>query len=153
MDISIRKALQYCACGLALACAACNHGGADRHAAETGRPAEPAQTAPDTDKAPPIDTSLSDQVAGAISDLVSRAGVSPDAITVVQARSVTWGSSALGCPEYGMNYTQAVVPGVLVLLDANGTQYRYHGRAGRKLGYCPDDRAEAPAYGPGKEFM
>lgn len=70
-----------------------------------------------------------------------------------EARSVNWGSSAVGCPEEGMNYTQQIVPGVLLLPDADGKIYRYHGRAGVRPFHCPDERAEAPAYGQGEEFM
>jgi hypothetical protein len=94
-----------------------------------------------------------EQVAFAISDLAQRTGLAEKAITVKEARSVTWGSAAVGCPREGMSYTQAIVPGVLLLLEASGTIFRYHGREGRQPFYCPDERADEPAYGPGKEFM
>lgn len=90
------------------------------------------------------------QVDGALDDLATRLGVAPDAIKTLQARSVNWGSSAVGCPREGMQYTQALVPGLLLLLEAKGTVYRYHGAMGQKLFYCPKDRAEAPAFGPGE---
>ncbi|HEY5775912.1 MAG TPA: hypothetical protein VIS57_07500, partial [Xanthomonadales bacterium] len=97
--------------------------------------------------------SLEQQVAGALTDLVERTGFAKGSIKVSQARTVTWGSSAVGCPKDGMSYTQAIVPGVLVILDADGTVYRYHGRMNSKLFFCPVDRAQEPAYGPGEEFM
>lgn len=87
---------------------------------------------------------------GALDDLATRLGVAPDAIKTLQARSVNWGSSAVGCPREGMQYTQALVPGLLLLLEAKDTVYRYHGVMGQKLYYCPKDRAEAPAFGPGE---
>jgi hypothetical protein len=93
------------------------------------------------------------QVSGAIADLSNRTGIATEAINVSQARTVTWGSSAVGCAKDGMSYTQAIVPGGLVMLEADGTVYRYHGRKDSKLFYCPDDRAQEPAYGPGEEFM
>lgn len=93
------------------------------------------------------------QVTGAITDLSTRTGIATEAIIVSQARTVIWGSSAVGCPKDGMSYTQAIVPGVLVMLEADVTVYRYHGRMDSKLFFCPDDRAQEPAYGPGEEFM
>lgn len=59
----------------------------------------------------------------------------------------------MGCPEKGHEYTQAIVPGILILLEADGEIYRYHGRAGGNVFYCPNDRAKAPGFGPGEEFM
>lgn len=97
--------------------------------------------------------SVDQQVYAAIDDLSSRVGLPRDAISIHQARSVVWGSGAIGCPKEGMNYTQAVVPGVLVLLQAGDSIYRYHGRAGGALFLCPGERAEAPAYGPGQDVM
>ena len=93
------------------------------------------------------------QISNAVADLAARLSIEADTITIAQARAVTWGSSAMGCPKKGMNYTQAIVPGLLLLLEADGTMYRYHGRMGSSLFYCPDARAEAPAYGPGQETM
>lgn len=93
------------------------------------------------------------KVSSAVRDLSARTGIAVDAITVTSASHVNWGSSAVGCPRDGMNYTQAIVPGVLVLLEADGTVHRYHGGEKGELFHCPTDRAEAPAYGSGTEFM
>jgi len=96
---------------------------------------------------------LDQKVSAAVADLSERTGIAADDITVTKASVVNWGSSAVGCPRVGMNYTQAIVPGVLLLLEAGGKTYRYHGDSKSTLFYCPDDRAEAPAYGSGQEFM
>jgi len=101
----------------------------------------------------PDDKSMDLQISDAITDLAARIGVATDAITVKGARSVQWGSGAKGCPKPGMNYTQAIVPGVLLLLEVNETIYHYHGSEGRSLFYCPADRVRAPAYGQGLEVM
>ena len=97
--------------------------------------------------------SMDQQIKGAVTDLVARTGVAADAITVREARSVQWSSGAMGCPKSSMNYTQALVPGVRLLLEAKGEVYYYHGRNGRKLFYCPAERAQAPAYGQGLDVM
>ena len=133
---------------------ACSQEATELTANETAGQDKPAVEVSDVSrKFPPESISLEEQVSGAVADLATRTGVAADAITISQARSVNWGSGAAGCPKEGMNYTQAIVPGVLLILVANDTVYRYHGQTGRSLFFCPDDRAEAPAYGPGKEFM
>ena len=101
----------------------------------------------------PESISMDQQITGAKKDLVDRIGVAADVITVKDARSVQWGSGAMGCPKPGMNYTQALVPGVRLLLEANGTIYYYHGGTGKSLFYCPAERAKAPAYGQGSEVI
>ncbi len=101
----------------------------------------------------PGDISTDQQIKDAVKDLATRINVAEDAITIKAARSVQWRSGALGCPKPGMNYTQALVPGMQLLLEANGTVYHYHGGTGKSLFYCPAERAEAPAYGQGQEVM
>ena len=82
----------------------------------------PASTAPGF----PIDPSMPIVVA-AVADLASRLGVAEDTVVVVDARAVTWGDSSLGCPQPGMQYLQRTVDGVLVILEAEGRRYEYHG--------------------------
>ena len=132
-------------CALVLTCAACSQQDAEP-------PAIPQMQDKDMG-ASSIGESLTQQVSGAVADLSARTEIAADAIVVSEARVVQWGSGAVGCPRDGMNYTQAIVPGVLVILQADGVFYRYHGRSDSKLSYCPPDRAQEPAYGPGKEFM
>lgn len=101
----------------------------------------------------PEELSMDQQIKDAIADLAGRTGVAVDAITVKEARAVQWSSGAMGCPKPGMNYTQALVPGIRLLLEAEGTIYYYHGGRQTSLFNCPAERAEAPAYGPGQEIM
>jgi hypothetical protein len=101
----------------------------------------------------PAVVSVDEQIKGALSDLASRTGVKEKDIKVMDARSVQWRSGAIGCPKPGMNYTQAIVPGMLLLLEANGTVYHYHGKAGQSLFYCPAERAQAPLYEQGQDVM
>lgn len=93
------------------------------------------------------------QVNNAISDLAKREGVAIDAISIRSARAVIWGSSALGCPDSDMSYTEATVPGIRLLLMVNDRAYLYQGKEGSDLFYCPAERVRAPAYGPGKIIM
>ena len=58
-------------------------------------------------------------------DLAGRTGTVPDEISVIQAQSIVWNDGSLGCPQPGMAYTQATVPGYWVVLEVDGKQYDY----------------------------
>jgi len=93
------------------------------------------------------------QMSAAKEDLSVRTGVPVDEITAIEARAVNWGSGALGCPDKGKSYMMSIVPGVLLLLQADGKTYRYHASATGVPFHCPDTRAEAPAHGTGDALM
>jgi hypothetical protein len=86
----------------------------------------------------PMDPTLP-LVADAVADLAGQLDISPGDVTVVAAREVTWPDGSLGCPEPGMMYTQALVDGTLVVLEANGQQYEYHG--GTPLVLCENPKS------------
>jgi hypothetical protein len=52
--------------------------------------------------------------------------VKHDAITVVSATEQQWSDGAMGCPQPGQMYTQMIVPGYRVVLQASGDRYAYH---------------------------
>jgi len=76
-------------------------------------------------------------------DLSKRLGVTMEETNVSGAIQVTWRSGALGCPKPGMNYTDALVPGVLIMVKVGNTAYRYHGSRDQQPFYCPDSLAES----------
>jgi hypothetical protein len=81
----------------------------------------------------PLDHS-SALVQGAIDDLAARLGIERADVAVVDARAVTWPDGSLGCPQPGMQYIQRLTDGALVILDAGGARYEYHG--GNPLALC-----------------
>ena len=95
------------------------------------------------DSAGPV--SLSDQIAYSKEDLAQRQGEDVDSILIVAARQVTWRSGALGCPGQGMAYTQALVPGVLIILQVGNENFSYHARRDEIPFFCPWERATTPA--------
>lgn len=109
----------------------------DDDAPDDGADADPPTVEPGA-----IDSGLDGEVAAAVTDAAARAGVDPDAITVLVAERVEWSDGSLGCPEPGMMYTQAIVPGYRVVLDAAGDQLHYHGADGQPPAWC-----EEPATG------
>jgi hypothetical protein len=74
----------------------------------------------------PIDPTLP-LVQGAVEDLAQRLEINPEDVVVVEALAVTWPDGGLGCPQPGMAYTQVQVDGALVVLEAGGRRYEYHG--------------------------
>ena len=75
-------------------------------------------------------------VDAAIEDLAARLNVAPAGISVTTWSEVEWPNGSLGCPQPGMLYTQALVPGYRVILRHNGVDYAYHGRLNGAPFYC-----------------
>jgi hypothetical protein len=92
----------------------------------SARPIPPASVPVSVPGGTPVEHDLP-LVVAAVDDLAQHLGIESDAVTVVQAVAVTWPDGSFGCPEPGMMYTQALVDGTFVLLEAGGRQYQYHG--------------------------
>jgi hypothetical protein len=84
----------------------------------------------------------------AVSDLADRLDVDASEIDVVSVEEVTWPDGSLGCPRPGMNYTQALVDGELIVLAVDGTEHEYHAGRGGEAFYCPADQATPPVPDP-----
>ena len=88
------------------------HRGDDQHAGVTGE----------------VPKSFVDEV---VADAASRAGVDESSVVVTTAAAVQWPDGSLGCPEPGVMYTQAIVDGSQIVVQAGGETYDYRldGRA------------------------
>lgn len=64
-------------------------------------------------------------VAAVLADASGRTGVAAAAITFLRAEATTWPSGALGCPEPGQMYTEALVPGYWLVVEAGGQRLDY----------------------------
>jgi hypothetical protein len=102
-----------------VALAACSAGGG----AASTRPSG-ASPAASVSPAASLDVAA-DVVDPVVADAAARAGVAPDQATVVSAEAMTWSDGSLGCPEPGMLYTQAIVDGYQVVVEAGGNRYDY----------------------------
>lgn len=76
--------------------------------------------------------------------LAEELGVPADDIELVERRAVTWRNGALGCPEPGMAYTQALVPGYWIRLQVGSERFDYHAARGQAPFHCPSERSERP---------
>lgn len=78
----------------------------------------------------------------AVSDLAAHLELEASGVEVLDAKTVTWPNGALGCPEPGGMYTQALVDGYVIRLNAGGRVHYYHGRDGGDPFLCPPERRE-----------
>ncbi len=58
-------------------------------------------------------------------DLAARLGIAAGEARVVIAEARQWNDGSLGCPQPGVMYTQAIVPGYRVVLEHAGRRYDY----------------------------
>lgn len=98
----------------------------------SGRP--PFQTAGPMNPSGTPATPSADQLKAISVDLAGR-GVTGE-LSVVKSVAITWSDGSLGCPEPGKFYTQALVPGMQVVVRVAGLQYDYHFGAGATPKLC-----------------
>ncbi len=104
---------------------------------ETGK-----NVAPRDDVTPPAPETTQAEISivnTAKADLAQRLNIAAADITVVGLEEITWRNGALGCPQPGMMYTQALVPGYKITLRAGGAVYAYHGAEGRGPFLCENE--------------
>ena len=75
-------------------------------------------------------------------EVATAQGVNESEVTVVSTQAVNWPNGALGCPKPGMMYTQAIVPGYRVEVEAAGHRFTYHASAKGSFKRC--DRRIGP---------
>lgn len=90
------------------------------------------------------DANLPSITAAAVADAARRTGLDPSSIKVAAAEAVTWRNGALGCPQPGMLYSDALVPGFRVRIQAGERQLDYHASSGGAMLLCPAGMAVEP---------
>lgn len=95
----------------------------------------PAVTSPPSDE-PSNTVHPNDDVQFAIADLAERVGSDQSEVSVVSVEEVEWPDTSLGCPDPKKAYAQRLVNGYDIVLEVDGTEYHYHGAAGRDPFYC-----------------
>jgi hypothetical protein len=123
--------------------------------ASSGSPADSERVIPSPEPIPSQAAATSDASgglpAGMLDDVIALAeeetGVDRSEIEVVLAEAVTWSDGSIGCPEEGMAYTQALVPGYRVILDIAGEELAFH--APESGEFFPCASPVAPAEGSG----
>lgn len=102
---------------------------------ESALPRPPAQ--------PPPELAL--HIQAALTDAARRTGIDAAALKVASAERVTWLDGSLGCPDPDFMYTQALVPGYRIRIQAGDEMLDYHAGAHGVPLLCPPGRAVDPA--------
>lgn len=71
-------------------------------------------------------------------------------LKVISAEYVTWADGSLGCPQPGMAYTQALVPGYRIRVQAGVEVLDFHASRRGQLVLCPSGRSAEPVSGNDK---
>lgn len=88
-----------------------------------------------------------EMIEAALDDAANRSTTARADIKVTSAEAVTWPDGSLGCPKPGMMYTQALVAGYRIVLQADEQTLNYHAMSrGRPL-FCPASRVVPPVPG------
>ncbi len=142
--------LAIAAATLAILLVACGSGTGEPDATAPATTQPPRPTLETPDMTTPDDGGTNGDISQEmLDDLLAQAagdtGVPEDEITIVTAESVTWSDGSLGCPEPGMAYTQALVPGYRVVLDVAREEIHYHAGSDGEFFAC--DNPQPPSAG------
>ena len=83
-----------------------------------------------------VDPTQVGYVVAAVDILAEMTGADPADIEVVGFEEVVWRDGSIGCPQPGMNYTQALVDGTRVALELDGDVYLFHVSGAGEPFYC-----------------
>ncbi|MGB3185006.1 MAG: hypothetical protein WBG36_05605 [Ornithinimicrobium sp.] len=148
--VDIRAAVMPVLASLVLV-SGCGQEAADTESSRTDSPTPSTTNPPDQDLETVSDTapntSATPQVAAAITDLATRQDIPATQVTVVELADVTWADGSIGCPQPGMQYSQALVSGQRLILSIDGagaesasgsdaSTFAYHAGRGGTFRYC-----------------
>ena len=80
-----------------------------------------------------------------LKEVAALARVGPEQVAIARAESVVWSDGSLGCPEPGMMYTQALVNGYWVVIDAAGQKYDFRVGSRGNFRLCPRGQGHPPS--------
>uniref|UniRef100_A0A7C1JIC1 Uncharacterized protein n=1 Tax=Caldilinea aerophila TaxID=133453 RepID=A0A7C1JIC1_9CHLR len=87
-----------------------------------------------------------------LADAATRTGLERNALIVLQDEAVIWSDGSLGCPEPDMMYTQALVEGYHVIVQAGDRQLDYRASRSGFFKLCenplPGGMGQAPEQKP-----
>jgi hypothetical protein len=73
-----------------------------------------------------------------VADAAKRLGVKENGVVLTRAERVTWNDGSLGCPQPGMGYSQALVPGYRVVARTADRELVYHTDESRHTLACAE---------------
>ena len=87
---------------------------------------------------------LQAKVDSALQDAARRTQLDVAQLRVTLAEAVTWPDGALGCPEPGRQYSQVLVSGFRIRIEAGAQTLEYHGSLRGQPFLCPAARIQPP---------
>lgn len=110
-----------------------------------GGTAEPTTTTTTAPNAEPTTTTAPDVPPAELLDLIRAdaaevGGVAPGEVVIDLTEQVEWSDGSLGCPEPGLNYTLAIVPGFRITVQVGGEFLYYHTDSQDTFVRCEDGR-------------
>src|SRR5262245_51678203 len=106
----------------------------------------PPDTSPTTiEKSPQMQERVPQRILDPIlKEAAALAKVAREKLVILRAQPVVWSDGSLGCPEPGMMYTQALINGYWVVIEAGGRTYDFRVDAGGRFHLCPAGRGRPP---------
>ena len=80
-----------------------------------------------------------------LKEAAALANLDREQLVIVRAESVVWNDGSLGCPKPGMMYTQALVNGYWVVIEAAGKTYDFRVGSGGSFIVCPPGQGHPPS--------
>jgi hypothetical protein len=109
------------------------------------------QTATPTEESSLVKQAVPQEILDSIlNESAGLAKVRREQLVIVRAESVVWNDGSLGCPEPGMMYTQALVNGYWVVIDAAGQKYDFRVGSRGNFRLCPPGRGHPPSQADAK---
>ncbi len=90
--------------------------------------------------APTPSPELASIIQAAKEDVAHRTRLDRGTIRLGGVESVTWPDGSLGCPQPDVMYTQMLVPGYRVRIEAGGQSWVYHAAKSGAPVLCPSDK-------------
>jgi hypothetical protein len=107
-------------------------------------PVARAETPAPASREVPMNPTLESITTAVLEDAARRIGAGQADLSVESAVAVTWADGSLGCPQPGMNYTMALVPGYRIRVRAGVQLLDYHASRRGYFVLCPPGMAEEP---------
>jgi hypothetical protein len=107
--------------------------------------ASPSPSPTQTEETPPVKGEVPQRILDPIlKEAATLAKVAHEKLVILRAQPVVWNDGSLGCPEPGMMYTQALINGYWVVINAGGKTYDFRVDAGGRFHVCPEGRGRPP---------
>lgn len=83
-----------------------------------------------------------------LDEAANQAGIAGDQLTIERAEAVVWNDGSLGCPAPDEFYSQALVNGYWVIVQAGDQTYDFRVGSDSSFKFCPPGQGNPPVDAP-----